>query len=45
MEYKPLSFKIGLLFSAAGLALLAVLVSSRRGTPSVTGKQDHHDPT
>ena len=45
MEYKPPYFTIGLLFSAAGIALMAVLVSSRRGTPIVTAQQDHHEPT
>jgi hypothetical protein len=44
MEYKPPYFKIGLLFSAAGIALLAVLVSFRPVTPIITGRQDHHEP-
>jgi hypothetical protein len=37
MEYTPLFFKIGVLFSLAGIGLLTVLVSSRRGAVSVRG--------
>ncbi|MFH1312163.1 MAG: YfhO family protein [Candidatus Eisenbacteria bacterium] len=45
MEFRPQYFRIGLLFSAAGIALLAVLISSRRRTPVTPEKQEHHDPT
>ena len=30
MEYVPLYFRIGLIFSAAGIGLVALLISSRR---------------
>jgi hypothetical protein len=40
MTYKPLYFTLGLLFSAAGLALLAVMISSRHGAAEAAGGQN-----
>ena len=40
MTYKSFYFTLGLLFSAAGLALLAVMISSRHGEVSAGGGQN-----